>query len=747
MARFAPSLLLTLAAALPGVAFAGSPFETVMGGADAVDISGPVDVPLYSAPWGGSKVGVFMTVGEERFFVQVLPGTSSLFLTSGAAGKLGGKVKSKEINGTEYNYTDLDEAKIGGATLRGVRVMTTQVKIDSIQKAAMGVPEDAVMFDGAIGLGALTDHLSWALLRSEGVLRLAPAGAGAGLVSDVGGETVDTQILPSEKLKFGKDKIWSVPGGMMTKANIGGQETNAVLTWAIRPSLADTELTLPEDAPTATEGDVVLRYTSAGVGGASEDTWVMHTSAFSFFTTTDGPLAPHRGVIGLDVLEELDAAYDPATGKLALKRADKPKYKDPIPELLSDAQADLDESLKPAEDAAADAEAPEGSPGAWNRVAELKRASGDLDGAVEALTKVAEMDDATCDAWLALGTAQRVAGDLDGAKTSLTKASDQFHAWWTTDIALSPKYQKLDERGIELANRKHLAAKSRDEWKEIIAKAEKKGVEPAELGVPEGLEPQPGAACAAVDAELASVLMANGDSDKVAELFAKRTDWDAKLPLIAGNAALAAGNLDGAAAAFRQSAKMDLSQDADARVGLAVVAAKTGKWDDSRKLMARATTGEQDMADVEAMLTLRAEKDGAVGAAKEAAQLSNAKPDHAGTAVVWAEWAKVAGDEGRVSEAVKRAQSGTAGVLRHDPSNAHAIALNARLAIVSGDLAAARKGAERAVKIAPHAAYTHAALAMVQAAEGDQAKADATMKKAAALAPNVPFYAMKLGKK
>jgi tetratricopeptide (TPR) repeat protein len=118
-----------------------------------------------------------------------------------------------------------------------------------------------------------------------------------------------------------------------------------------------------------------------------------------------------------------------------------------------------------------------------------------------------------------------------------------------------------------------------------------------------------------------------------------------------------------------------------------------------------------------------------------------------GTAVIWAEWAKAAGDEGKAAAAVKRAKALTAQELRHDPDFAYAIALNARLALVEGDTAAARKGAERAIKLAPGAAWAHATLSEVQAAEGDTAKATATMKKAAGLAPATPYYAMKLGGK
>jgi tetratricopeptide (TPR) repeat protein len=747
MARFAPSLLLTLAAALPGVAYAGSPFDSILGGADAVELPGSVDVPLYSAPWGGSSVGVFLNVGEERFFVQVLPGASSIYLNAGAVGKLGAKVKDKEVNHSEYKYTTLDQAKLGDVVLEDLRVLTTEKEISNLSDAVREETPEGVGFDGHIGLGALTDKLAWALLLDEGVLRLAPADQGAGLVSGLGGQTLKTRSIPSTKLKFGEDKAWSLPAAIVATVDLGGNQTEAVLSWALHTSILDTELALADELPSSTQGDRVFRYAESGLDGAKEPTWIQHTSGFSYLNTDDGPLVPYRGLLGRDVLEELSVAYDPATGDLAYKRADKPQRKDPLPELLADAQAALDKSLEPAEDAAADAEPPKGDKGAWKRVAEIKEDMGDFDGAIEALTKITEIDEDSCDGWHDLGVRQWTAGDLDGAQASLEKAATLFDAWWSTDIPLSPEFQKLDEREVELENRKHLAAKSREEWSELIAKAEKKGVEPSELGVPEGLKPQPGAVCKDINANLAGVLLAKGEATKVADLWSKRADWDSSLPLYAGSAALVAGDLDAAAAAYRQNSKMNLSTEAHSRVGLAVVAAKQGRWDDGKKLMARANSLYQDDVDLRAWLSLRAEKNGAVGAAKEAAQLSDAHPGDMGTAVIWAEWAKAAGDEGKAAAAVKRAKALTAQELRHDPDFAYAIALNARLALVEGDTAAARKGAERAIKLAPGAAWAHATLSEVQAAEGDTAKATATMKKAAGLAPATPYYAMKLGGK
>lgn len=745
MARSAPSLLLTLAAVLPGTALAGSPFDKALGGADSVDITGAVDVPLYSAPTGGSAVGVFLTVGEDRFLLKVLPGQSSISLTPAASGRLDLKVRDVKVNDHTHSYIEIEEATLGDATLRELQVLTSEVQTNTLADEVWQETPEGVDFDGHIGLAALTEHIAWALLLDEGVLRIAPATEGANLVSALGGATVETRSIPSEKLKFGKDKRWTYPTALVTSVDIGGNEVDAVLSWAMYSSVLDNSISLTDDLPRAVKGDRIFRWTEAGLADAKADAWVEQTSAFHFLSTNDGPLMPYVGLLGRGVLKEFSVAYDPATGTLGYKRAENPRRTDPLPELLADAQVALDKSLEPAEDAAADAEPPKGDKGAWKRVAEIKQDMGDFDGAIEALTAITEIDEHSCDGWRDLGARQWLNGDLDDAMTSLTRSAELFDAWWSNDIPLAPSFQGLDDREIELANRKHLSARSRTEWSELIAKAEKKGVEPAELGVPEGLKPQPGAACSSIHTNMAALLLARGEADKVAELYASRADWDAQIPLLAGNAALAAGDLDAAGAAYRQNTRMELDTEARARMGLALVAARQGRWDDGRALFARANQWQQDDPDLRAWLELRAEKDGAVGAAKEAAQLSDADPSDSGTAVIWAEWAKAAGDAARTEAAVGRARELTARALRHDPTDAYAISLNARLALVEGDTAAARKGAERAIKLAPGTASAHAALAAVEVAEGDTAKAEATMRKAAGLAPHNPYYAMMLG--
>lgn len=744
MARIALPTLLTLAAVVPGAAYGGSPFDKVLRGADSVELSGPVDVPIYGAPSGGARIGVFVGVGEHRFLLQVLPGTSSIHLDAASAGKVGAKVKATEIAGTEYTFMDISEMHVGDATLRDVRVLTTAVEVEAVSDAGQEPPTGGLDFDGHIGLAALHQHLAWTLDRDAGVLQLGPASSGAAMVAGLGGQTLATRSVPSTRIRFGKARTWTVPEAMIATVNIGGHDVDAHLSWWAHASVLDTGRTLPADAPSRVRGDTTRYWVPAGPAGDESHTWVVESSTFSHLSTDEGRILSYDGVLGRDILEEFSVSYDPGSGDLGYKRAENPTYADPLPELLADAQASLDASLETPEDAAADAAPPEGDKDAWRRIAAVKQGMGDMAGALEALEAVAKMDDTTCTSWQHLGTLQWAAGDLESAQASLQKAADLFNAWWSTDIPLSPAYQALSAREIALENRNHLAAKSRAEWSELFARAEKKGVEPAELGVPDGLSPQSGPGCRLANADLAAVLLAQGDTDRVSELYAGRHDWDSTLPLIAGNAALVSADFGRAQSAYRQNAKMDLDRSSHARIGLAIVSAETGRWDDAKKLWAQASESSSRLHDSAAWLSLRSEQVGAVGAAKEAAQLSDAAPGWAGGAVLWAEWAKVAGDEARVLEATSRAKARTADRLRHDRKDAFAIAMNARLALVAGDTAAARKGAERAVKLAPGSVHAHEALALVQAAEGDQARSDRTMKKAATLAPQVPYCALKL---
>ena len=141
-------------------------------GADSVDITGSVDVPLYSAPTGGSAVGVFLTVGEDRFLLRVLPGQSSISLTPAASG-LDLKVRDV-VNDQTHSYIEIEEATLGDASLRDLQVLTSEVQTNTLSDEVWQETLEGVDFDGHIGLAALTEHISGTAPR-RGRARIAPA--------------------------------------------------------------------------------------------------------------------------------------------------------------------------------------------------------------------------------------------------------------------------------------------------------------------------------------------------------------------------------------------------------------------------------------------------------------------------------------------------------------------------------------------------------------------------------------------
>jgi hypothetical protein len=759
MRPLAPSILLALAAALPATALAGPSLVDVLGDADEVTITGTVDLPLYQGPQGQSVPTTFITIGEHRFLVAVDPGAHGLFLNEGAAGKLQAKVKTAEVNGSERSYFEVDEVDLGGVLLSGVRFGTSHDGASSLTEARAKELREGVRIEGLIGLGALTDDLAWAILPEEGVIRLAPATDGGALVAALGGTVIETRVGPADKIKFGKDKLWRYPDPLIGPALFGETTVESALTWGMYSSVLDSSIPLPANAPEASKGDVHIFHTLAGLSaGDLETTWTRQIDFWGPMTTAEGLEPTYKGAIGLDVLEHLSVAYDPATGQLSSKPAAKQVRKDPLPDLLVDAQTALDESIAKAAEAAAEgggdesadgsadgSAKPDGDAGTWKRIAEVKEDMGDFVGAIEALENVAAFDDTACDAWYAVGERKMANNDLAGAEAALKTASTLYHAWWDDSIPLHDKWADLSPREIALADRAHLAALTRAKYTEMHAKAKKRDIEPVDMGLPEGVVPQPGAQCMRVDAALAAVKLAKGEVDAIPALYAARAEYDKALPVIEGNRALAMGQPKAAASAFRQAMRMNLNQDQTSRLGLAVAQAQAGNWDQAKATFALSTQWSASSEDARAWIDAWAARDGAVKAAKGAHKLSDSHPRTVSFALEWARQANAAGDTAARDKALARATAEIAERLAFDSDDADALALQAHAKLIGGDLVGARKAAERSVKRLPDVSNGWRALAEINAAEGKTAEAEAALRRSVATNPWSPVNALVIG--
>ncbi|HND29548.1 MAG TPA: hypothetical protein PLA94_06090, partial [Myxococcota bacterium] len=311
--------------------------------AGTAEISGTVDVPLYAGvdPWD-TAFYVEVKVGEKATLLRVATGHDELKLTTDGAKALGVKVSEEKGTGK------ISELKLGDVVLSNVKV--TKLSGGSGMPPRFG--KRAVPLSGEIGLAGFTG-LAFALLPSEGVLRLVPADQGASLVSALGGSLDYTSVAAFKK------KVGSGPPSefedtpFVVEASWSGQALPATLSLESAYSTLAREvegapryemkghtqpsLTLPA-APTLQVGEYPVQWRELGLGAVRTWSYVVRVGL--------GPLGllKPNATVGIDLMRMADLAVDPVNHKLGIKAASALKLQDYRPVR----EAALKKALEPA---------------------------------------------------------------------------------------------------------------------------------------------------------------------------------------------------------------------------------------------------------------------------------------------------------------------------------------------------------------------------------------------------------------
>ncbi len=753
MGPIVPSLLLTLS----GVAHAGNPWPKVAPDPKAVTIDGVVEVPLVHCPGASDRVCVWGKAGERDVLVQILPESGMSWVAPPTAKQLALEVKKKSVGAPigDVELATLESLSIGALTIEGATVGSKSPDNNphSVYDELRDEVREGVGYDIGLGLSGFGEDLAWAILPSKGVVRFAPAAAGADLVSQLGGTPTAIEAAPARKVQHKRDKVWQSPDFLLLPVKFGESEVKAKLAWGWWSSSVDARVALPETAARVKVGDATSVHIPVTLPGTkAESTWVRPVSDYILEAHFEGVSSTHYGIVGRDVLAEFDVAMSPATGQIAFKYAEAQTRTDPLPKLLERAQADLADAVKKEEEAAADAkddeaskadaDKPKGGASAWKAIAEIREAMGDIKGATEALANVAAINDTSCDAWMDLGDRYRTAGDLAAAETAYTKAKDLYVAWWSDDIPLAKKWADLDAREVALHTKPHLAALTRAEYTELIAKAGKKGKEPVELGVPEGVEPQAGQ-CVGVFANLAGVYLAQGSFDKLDALAKQAAPYDDVTPLIVGNAALGQGRFEQSHGPYRKAMRLDLNANLYARNGLALALAAQGAYDQAAPLFDLYFADGLAVSDAAAWVPVAGAGTSPEAAQARARELAHQHVTSKGANYAWALAAHANGDLGARKTAIGRLNLVVEDTLRFDPTNAYALAARGLGAVLAGDLdkAKADLAAARASKDAPWIEETWLLEAAIADAEGRPDDAKAARRQAGVRHPFDPLFA------
>jgi tetratricopeptide (TPR) repeat protein len=686
-----------------------------------VAISGPVEVALYTTPWGSAFPCVEVQVGDKTFLFALATGDPTTWISGDVAAAAGIKAKpanKKVLNlkGSENEFKaggkvvagTLPELRIGELTLTDVPVVTEPLKRSTIV-ADPSAPA-GLNVDGRLSLTAL-DSVAWAVIPSKGVVRFAPAADGSALLAQVGGTPVDYGRSTQPRYKFGKDKRGGGPDTLMTiAATVGGAEsphTEVFLESAfgtVHPKFA------PEGAGTRWFGDESWTLTTVGLGGTTvrEDAKVRPGLEY-YAEYSKGNVTAS---IGSDVLALFDIAADPASHKVTFQPTTAQVRQNPLDRMIAEAEKGLTEPAPKEGDEPKPADAPpwKPDPSTLARLAQLHELRGEPQKALAYLQQKKDLDERDCSGWHELGEQQIELGDLDGAVTSLTQASQLYHAWWDLPV----------EQRTELA-------------------AELGELDPEEKKAAEFY--QEPSSCFVADGALAAALYLKGDLAKVEELVKTRTDLDTGLTNVAGNAYLVAGKPADAQAAYRQSIRISQRTSDSPRLGVGVAYAATGDWRTARELLERYI---DDTLDTNAILfygeQVRAH-DGDAAALQALAAFSARHPSDGSAALAYYRQARRMNATGDIATAQERIDA-TFGRMVRTASTRPVSANYARYLVDQGNLAEAEKYVAEAERSTPDDVDTWFAKAEVAASRGNAGDAAAALQKVALIDPISPISAL-----
>lgn len=698
-------------------ALAGAPMDKFDVKAGLVQVTGVGDVPLYRI---GDDDHLFVRVkvsaDREALFGVVLADTTWQ-ISEDLAKELKLKVKSHNkkllnLEGKDNKFKDGGEIK--QATLPSLELGTLHVtNLTATVASSLGSVEGFPV-EGTISLASFDNQLSWAVLRSKGILRVGPASSGGELVSGVGGQALAYKSTVREKYK---DKVrgygvkgYTDPVPFIVQAAVGGQPVDAKL------GLYELDCTLSPkvavaDVPQRRVGDKTLSYAATAIAGSTgPSAWFSRDGSY---TMQLGPKLPYQAKICREVLDGYDLAIDPVGRKIGLAAA-KDARTDVADTLLKEAVARTEKKADPPKDGKEPAsKKPDSKP--WVALYKAEMGLGSYSDAVAAATKLTEIDARVCSGWQRLGAAQASSGQFDDAVRSFSKASQLYHHWWDLPVDQRDKISK--------------------QIKKLKTDAEKDEFEYVE---------QP-SSCYTADGDLAMATLARGDLAGVASLYKDHLDLDPDVALVAGNAALRAGDWAAASGPFRQAIKRETlgSPEVLSRQGVALADLESGDWAAAEP----AFQGVLDHGDVSFLAARRyvealRQARGAEAALAVARSLATSRPDLLGPQVIFYEEARAAEDDAAAAAAEKMVEATAATVWNDVESKPKRVTLYAWYRLSQGQNDEAVRLAKLALASRGDLALAWLVLSRASEAAGDATAAAEQKAKAISFGADDPAFAL-----
>ena len=661
--------------------------------AGTAEISGTVDVPLYGSLFmGDTSYYVEVTIGDKSGLLRLATTHDELRLTSD-----GQKLLGVELKGEKEPKAKVEEIKLGAVVLKDVvavgwRAYTPDADPFKVRPWPLA---------GEIGLAGFHE-LAFAVLPSEGVLRLAPADQGASLVSALGASLPYTGIAAFKKRIGSGDptKFDDLP--FVVEAGFSGQKLPAILALEAEYSGITREVSEPVRYWVKGYEQLQLTLPPVPSSKAGEFVWESREISLGTASVTDlvsrpglGPLALFgpNAYVGQDLLRTLDLAVDPVNHMLGYRAITAHKLQDYRPVR----EAELKVKLEPApveegKEPPTEEEKKKARLGAVKALAEWYDYY-DSSLALPYRKEIAEAEPELCTSWYRLGRSQFASGQPAEALTASRKAAELYDAWAALSLAERTKTKKAYDA----------AKKKEKEWT--------------------GSVPQDHA-CHRAWGDVAAELLAMRDYTGAAALYPAKMDLDENLAVNAGIALFKLGKVEEAQAAFLQAIAVDRRGTRWARAGMILTARN---WEQASSQIGASGLyypGHPQL--LQAYLAVARKFGGEEAVKKELERFLVQYPDDVSVLLL----------SGKLAEAER--------ALKHQtilyPGATLVQAEQARLLLAQGKAAEAKTAAEGAIRAEPNSAYAWLTLGDVETALGNKAAADAAYAKMAIFGAGDPAY-------
>jgi predicted Zn-dependent protease len=714
-------------------------------------IDGVVELPLFACPGDRRDSCVQATLEDgSRYLFTVTPGYGAIVLDPGFSGAAG--VELKEITLAKAPRTDdafkreklkekvgeLAELNLGEITLTNLAVFASETpNIDTKDQSSGGPASDGPdgdRYGGVIGLNHFPG-LSWALLRSEGVLVLSTTG---GLLGRVQATPLGSVYRPADLYSRGSVFQYRRSVPITVEGQVNGK--SATIALSMRYLTGIHRDTVQDRQPDFKIGNVGYHTVPVQVGGLSLDTAAVE-GGWAYWENDLGLM------LGEDYLWSADWAWDAATEQVALAWATQ----DQRSSWTSTLMEELNKGLVPEADpeTGETPPAPEGKALAalQSGLANGHDASSDVDAQLGALRQAVEADPESCSVHHELGNALLDYGQAVEAIASLQTAAGLWDGWDTTDDWEKDAWHfyidDLEEGSLTARLKRSLTNTYKLQWRKNIEEGLMLYWIGGQMAEREHAELEPlvriqSNSCAIVWGSLAAAYAATGDLEGVDKLYAERLDFDAGVALAAGNARMATGDVKGANEAYRQAQRMGSNYGA---FGVALAQLELG---DSQAAL-------QNMSDLlwrrggdidwlRRYYLAQARINGAAAAADEMAARAKKWPENPALQLAAAEAGLHAGRDasGWVQKAIKSYEFELAGPVH---SAEHKAQYSAAL-LLDGRVEQARSTAEVVLEGDPAQSTALTTLGMIAALEGDMDTAKVLMERARVAGIWDPAYAV-----